>query len=380
MTYAERVELYRQIEKERGRPLITYITSSRINAEGVIASDVVPEICRQILKIPPDAEEIDLLVVSRGGDPIVSWRIISLLRERFEKVNVLIPYEAYSAATLLALGADKIIMHPFSNLGPVDPQLHGTKNVPGVPGQQEEVRFGAEDLSHFLDFVRKDVGISDQEQLERAFELVCQDVGSIPIGIAKRSSNLALSLGEKLLRLHMGDHNKVKAISEALNKSFYHHGYPVGRKEAKEIGLDILDAPEDLEKLMWGVWENMEAEMKCREPFQPLTVVMQEPSFAGQLGFTQQIQMPPMAPPQQSGQPFQPIVPGAQPLGVAQIEYDLFHVSVESISMRSEFKTKLKISAVRMPDLNININVTPISQGWKTIDYEKGGREDVFKD
>jgi hypothetical protein len=92
--------IYRQIEEERGRPLITYATSSRPNAEGVIASDVIPEICRQILRIPSDKKVIDLLVVSRGGDPIVSWRIISLLRERFEKVNVLVPYEAYSAATL----------------------------------------------------------------------------------------------------------------------------------------------------------------------------------------------------------------------------------------------------------------------------------------
>ncbi|WP_054847629.1 hypothetical protein [Methanoculleus chikugoensis] len=370
MTYAERVDLYKQIEEERERPLITYVTSSRPNAEGIIASDVIPEICRQILKIPPDKKEIDLLVVSRGGgDPIVSWRIVSLLRERFESVNVLIPYEAYSAATLLALGADEIVMHPFSNLGPVDPQLHGTKKVPGLPGQQEEVRFGAEDLSHFLDFVRKDVGISDQEQLERAFELVCQEVGSIPIGIAKRSSNLALSLGEKLLRLHMGDHTKVKAISEALNKSFYHHGYPVGRKEAKEIGLEILDAPEELEKLMWAVWEDIEAEMKCREPFQPHTVVMQEPSFSQQPEPTQQIQVPPVGPPHPSGQSFSPMIQGGvQPLGVAQIEYDLFQATVESTRMRSEFKTKLKISAVRMSDLNININVTPISQGWKTLD------------
>lgn len=92
MTYAERVDLYKQIEEERERPLITYVTSSRPNAEGIIASDVIPEICRQILKIPPDKKEIDLLVVSRGGgDPIVSWRIVSLLRERFESVNVLIP-------------------------------------------------------------------------------------------------------------------------------------------------------------------------------------------------------------------------------------------------------------------------------------------------
>jgi len=365
MTFVERAERYRQIEAERGRPLIAYFTSTRQQAEGVMASDVIPEFCRQIINVPDDATEIDLLVVSRGGDPIVSWRVVSLLRERFDKVFVLIPYEAYSAATLIALGADEIVMHPFSNLGPVDPQLRGVKKIPGKPGEQEEIRFGAEDLSHYIDFVRKDVGISDQEQMERAFELVCGEVGSIPIGIAKRSSNLALSLGEKLLKLHMDDHNKVKAISEALNKSFYHHGYPVGRKEAKEIGLKVSDAPMTLESLIWSVWEDIEREMKCSEPFKPVEVVMQDPTLQQQLLSIQQIPLPANIPPQFAGQIFQQYAQNIQPTGVSSINYDLFHAAVESIRIRSEFKTNLKLSAVRMPDLNININVTPIAEGWK---------------
>jgi ClpP class serine protease len=62
-------------------------------------------------------------VVSNGGDPIVAWRAITLLRERVEQIGVLVPQAAYSAATLLAMGADEIVMHPNGNLGPVDPQI-----------------------------------------------------------------------------------------------------------------------------------------------------------------------------------------------------------------------------------------------------------------
>ena len=222
MAYETRIKLYREIEEKRKRPLISYFTSLRPNASAQMASDVISEFAKQIIEIPKTKKEIDILIVSSGGDPTVAWRIISMLRERFEKVGVLVPYAAYSAATLLALGANEIIMHPFSNLGPVDPQLTYVKR--GEKGSEEKIQFGAEDLRHFLDFVKTDVGISDQEQLERAFELVCKDVGSIPIGVAKRSSYLALSMGEKLLSLHMDDQSKVKAIAEALNKSFYHHG------------------------------------------------------------------------------------------------------------------------------------------------------------
>lgn len=206
MGYAERSILYSQIEQLRERPLVVYATSSRPNASAQMASDVIPQFTKQLTAIAKDHDSIDLLIVSNGGDPIVSWRIISLIRERFERIGVLLPYAAYSAATLLALGADEIIMHPFSNLGPVDPQLTYQRRLPGQPNNPdtiETIQFGSEDLRNFLDFVRSDVGISDQEQLSRAFELVCKDVGSIPIGVAKRSSQLALSMGEKLLGMHL---------------------------------------------------------------------------------------------------------------------------------------------------------------------------------
>ena len=263
MTYDNRKILYENLEALRERPLISYVTSSRINSNGQMGSDVIPELTKQIQCIEKKHKAIDILIVSNGGDPTVSWRIITMLRERFEKIGVLIPFAAYSAATLFALGADEIIMHPFSNLGPVDPQLHTIrKQAQG----QEEVSFGSEDLRHFLDFLRNDVGLSDQEQLQKSFELVCKDVGAIPIGMAKRSSYLALSMGEKLLMLHMEDKNKAKAIAEALNTSFYHHGYPLGRKEALEIGLPIINGNEEVEDMMWKIWIDFESEMECNKP------------------------------------------------------------------------------------------------------------------
>ena len=125
MPYQERIDLYKAIEKLRGKPLIVYVTSSRPGpgASGLMAGDVIHEFANQLLKIPNDVEEVDILIVSNGGDATVAWRVISMLREKFKRVSVLLPYAAFSAATLLALGADEIVMHPFSNLGPVDPQL-----------------------------------------------------------------------------------------------------------------------------------------------------------------------------------------------------------------------------------------------------------------
>ncbi len=240
MPFSKRVSLYEQIEQARQRPLICYVTSIRPDASGSIAPDVLPQLIKQLDAIDPTSREVDFMVVSYGGDGIVAARIVSMLRERFNHVSVLVPYVAYSAATLIALGADEIIMHPYGNLGPVDPQLTYERLTQG--GQTELISYGTEDLRNYLDFVRAEVGISDQEQLARAFELVCREIGSIPIGIARRSGQLSLSLGERLLSLHMKDGNKARAITETLSRSYHHHGYPLGLSEAADIGLPVVKA------------------------------------------------------------------------------------------------------------------------------------------
>jgi hypothetical protein len=192
MTYEDRVRLYNKIEEVRGRPLITYITSSRVNAAGIMAADVIPEFCKQITKIPHEKTEVDLLLVSNGGDPVVSWRIISLLRERFKKVGVLLPYQAYSAATLVALGADDIVMHPFSNLGPSIRNFQARETYRENPGVQENDKFGARRAVTFASICMQYAGISDQEQKERRSNWYAKEVGAIPVGLAKRSSNPCL--------------------------------------------------------------------------------------------------------------------------------------------------------------------------------------------
>lgn len=369
MAIEDRKKLFLEVEKIRNIPLISYITSTRPNAGGLMASDVIYHFIRQVEKIPDDQQEIDVLVVSNGGDPTVAWRINSLLRERFEKVNVLLPNAAFSAATLLALGANEIYMHPFANLGPVDPQLKFRKV--DEKGQNFDLSYSAEDLSHFLDFVRSDVGISDQEQLEKAFEFICRDIGAIPIGITKKSKNLTYSMGEKLLQLHMLDQNKVKIIIEKLNTSFYHHGYPVGRKEAIEIGLPIIDSNKELDSLIWEIWKDIEIEMNCNIPYNPLEIVLNSSEGSKLVSEIPQINLPVNLAnlPPQLLQPvlqniLQQIIPQIKIEMIQPIEVELLIAVLESSRCRSEFKMKEKILPTRLIDTNIRLNRIPITEGW----------------
>jgi ClpP class serine protease len=102
----------RQFETERKRSLLVYVTSMRRNAEAQIARDVICELLAQLQALPDGTKNLDLLIGSNGGDATVAWRIVSLIRERVETFSVLVPQAAFSAATLIALGADEIVMHP----------------------------------------------------------------------------------------------------------------------------------------------------------------------------------------------------------------------------------------------------------------------------
>jgi hypothetical protein len=257
-------------------------------------------------------------------------------------------------------------MHPFSNLGPVDPQLTYPKRAPNQPAGQEieVVQFGSEDLRNFLEFVRSDVGITDQEQLERAFELVCKDIGAIPIGVAKRSSQLALSMGEKLLSLHLEDNSRARAIAEALNRSFYHHGYPLGVNEAQKIGLPVVLPPGELERALWQVWQDIEEEMECNKPFDPIEYVLKNKDASMLIGPVPQIQLPANLPAELLQQAYTNVLQQIKLVQVPPVDYSLFQATLESIRCRSEFRTNGKINAVRLPDMNIAVNIVRVSSGW----------------
>lgn len=361
MNFDLRKDLYAKIAEIRKRPLISYVTSSRGNANASIASDVISHFLKQMSEIPDDIDNVDLLIISHGGDPTVSYRIVNLLRERFKKFGVLLPYTAYSAATLISLGADEIVMHPFANLGPVDPQLTHKS-------QDKEIQFGSEDLRNFLEFIRDDVGVSDQAQLQKSFELVCNEVGAIPIGIAKRSSQLALSMGEKLLSLHMSDSNKAKTIAETLNKSFYHHGYPLGPSEAKKIGLPVVNPKDDLKELLHDVLLSFEEDMLFDVPFNPLESVLNDPQTAALLSPVNQIQIPANLPHHVLQQAYANVLQQIQVVQIPPIDYNLFIASVESVYCKSHFRIDGKIFSNRLPDNNIAVNVIPLKSQWR---YEK---------
>ena len=367
MSYVTRKALFEQIENLRERPLISYVTSIRPNLSGQMAGDSIDHIIEQIQQIPSDKREIDFLIISNGGDPITALRIISLLRERFDKIAVLLPYVAYSAATILSLGADEIIMHPYSNLGPVDPQLTVSRQADN--GQSAQLQFSSEDIRNYIDFVKTDVGITDQDHLTSAFNALAKEVGPLPIGSAKRSQQLSLSLSIKMLETHMEDKSKATSIAKALNTSYYHHGYAVSRSEAQNIGLNVITPDATLENLMWNVWQDYSAEMKCGHELNMVAAIMADPTAQAWMKSVNVINLPANTPPPQIAQNIIAAMAQNAASMVPQppIQLNELVASIESARCAVAVHTTFNIVYWRDVNMALAFNATAYSEGWKPV-------------
>lgn len=68
-------------------------------------------------------EDLHLMLSSPGGDGEAAVRLARSIQARCQKFTVIVPSQAKSVATLLALGSHHIMMAPHSDLGPVDAQF-----------------------------------------------------------------------------------------------------------------------------------------------------------------------------------------------------------------------------------------------------------------
>src|SRR5229473_808570 len=150
MAFADRVPIIKRIEDLRQSTVICYLTSVRPNLAAQMTEDAVRVFFDQMLLLPHrPVKKLDVFLCSNGGSGTVPWRLVALFREFAESFNVLIPYRAYSAASLLALGADEIVMHPFAELGPIDPSVTNDFN-PTEQGTGRKLGISVEDVTAYV--------------------------------------------------------------------------------------------------------------------------------------------------------------------------------------------------------------------------------------
>ncbi len=275
--YRDRIPLYKELEAARSSRLLVYVTGDRRGMEAQIHSEVLDFITDHLGETSP--HKISLLLYSRGGSTMAGWSLANLLRQHCRRFEVLVPAKAHSAATLICLGADTIVMTKQATLGPIDPSVNGPLNprMPGTSGSTVSV--SVEDVAGFLDLARKELGIRDQAQLVALMNKLADHIHPLSLGKVYRSRIQIQQLAEKLLNRHWkSSAQKKKRLIAVLCTEAGSHDYTINWREAKgELGLPVEAARPDVARLLTRIYADIRHELELLNPFEPAVLLGTNP-------------------------------------------------------------------------------------------------------
>jgi len=245
--YSQRKQLLKEFKEKRGRDIITLVTSTKQPEEhfaAQIAVDVLP-IFYSLLKGGENNKDknVDLFIYSAGGQIDAPWAIVNLLKEYYDNICVVVPYRAHSAATLISLGADTILMGPLGTLSPIDPQLRVKQNEPLL-----NIRTGIEDIYGYYALIKDTLELDAAGKTE-ALKLLANRIGPEILGQSSRIRNEIRVVATNLLKLHMKDEQKIENIVSDLVEKLHSHQYMINRREAEQFGLPVKKLEGELEKI-----------------------------------------------------------------------------------------------------------------------------------
>lgn len=268
--------LIKDLEAKRKSKVITYFTSDRqgpVNAR--VAMDIIPVISNQ-LRLIGKTEKIDLFLYSAGGDTMVPWRLVSMMREYCNHFSVLVPYKAHSAATMITLGADEIVMSDLSEISPIDPSTANPFNPSDPANPQAKIPISVEEVMAYMDLAKNKIGIKSDEQLTQIFNKFVEatpQIHPLALGNINRTHNLIRRLAERLLKSHKNpmSNEEIKSIVDYFTEKLYSHFYFIGRKEAKDdLGLKTVQAADEhTASLMTQLYEKYKDDMGLGQLWNP---------------------------------------------------------------------------------------------------------------
>ena len=183
---AERKKQLAEISKRRGRDVLVFAADLAKGCGPLTSinySDLLP-INDQLENLHGD--KLDLILESPGGSGEVAEDIIRLLRERYKEIAVIVPGWAKSAATIMAMAADEILMGPASSLGPIDAQM----------GWQGKV-FSAHALLEGFSKIKQEV--VETGQLNKAYIPILQGISPGELQSAQNALDFAKTLVKQWL-------------------------------------------------------------------------------------------------------------------------------------------------------------------------------------
>lgn len=243
--HQKRLELIKEIENLTGRPLIIYAAKLTAPKGNQIVLDDLIGFVDLVEKIKDD--NLDVLIESPGGAIDAAERIVYFLRQKFRNVRFIVPGSAYSAATMICLSGNEILMDGKSSLGPIDPQINGIPARSIINGFDELCKKlqkeGPSALTAYLPLLQK----YDLHILE-----ICKDA-------EERGKQLVQKWLEEFMFANQADsEGKAKEIVAFFSDYNTHksHARPIFISEALKVGVKVSNLQENpnIQSKIWDFY------------------------------------------------------------------------------------------------------------------------------
>lgn len=252
-----RQDLIRVIELETNRQLICYVAG--LNT-AISRDDVLFLV--DILHNIRGNEDLDFMLHTPGGDMDAAEKLITMVRNVVgtAQLRIIVPDFAKSSGTLIALGADVIMMSDSSELGPIDPQIvlndgSGNRLITPIQG--------------YLDAYVEKVKAVQANPQDVAAQLMLNKFEPARVKVFEMARARALKLAEKQLSTGMFRPPKSGNFTEIARslmdpEKWQSHGQMIGHAQASALGLTIhyRDPHDQLWEKFWQLYCHQRIEIQ----------------------------------------------------------------------------------------------------------------------
>ena len=235
-----------------GVPLIVYAsactTSGAKCPPQVLQIDVSDKIPFHTMLEALSGPKLDLLIHSPGGYAEAVETIVEELRRKFGHIRFIVPSYAKSAAAMMVMAADEILMDEEAELGPIDPQMLTASGVVPAEAIKEQFRKAGEEI--LADAKKVQVWFPVLQALGPGILVQCDDA------IRLANDLVTQWLTKYMFRAESEGPVKAKKTADYLSDhaAFMSHGRRIKIEHLAPYGLNLKNL-RDSPKLYKVVWE-----------------------------------------------------------------------------------------------------------------------------
>lgn len=239
-------------ELRDGRGVVSFFMSF---SSGMPLSQPDADMLEGVLSNIDTSKGLTLILDAPGGDGLAAERIIQICKSYSKNdFETIVPARAKSAATMVCLGSDRILMSPTSELGPIDPQVPVKLDDDGPKWM----------AAHYVTKVYDDLfqGASSTQGRIEPYLQQLNKFNAVFIAHLRAATKLAEDIAVNSLQKGMLAGKSEAEIKTAI-KPFtdpeltMSHGRGINYDKARDCGLNVelIDLDSELWHVIWGLYE-----------------------------------------------------------------------------------------------------------------------------